>query len=116
MRFRLFIALLAVLTAGAVACGSGSDAPSCESAEKSSTVTLADFSYTPDCMAADAGATLHLDNQGEAPHTFTVEGSPVSVDVGPGEQADADLAGLAPGTYTVICTFHSQMKATLEVG
>jgi plastocyanin len=38
------------------------------------------------------------------------------VDVAAGAQGSADLSGVAAGTYTVLCTYHPQMKATIEVG
>jgi plastocyanin len=116
MRYRGALAALGMLAAGAVACSGSADPPPCPRFEATSSVTMADFSYTPACIGTGVGASLQLDNRGEAPHTFTVEGSQVSVDVPAGEQASADLGGLSPGTYTVICTYHPQMKATLEVG
>jgi plastocyanin len=116
MRIRLLIVVVATLTSVAVACSSGgSDPPSCASFDTSTSVAMADFSFTPECIGADAGATLDLDNGGDAPHTFTVEGTPVSVDVPAGEHATADLADVTPGTYTVVCTYHPQMKAVLRV-
>lgn len=117
MRFPMLLAVMATIAAGAVACsGGGSDAPSCSSYQAEDSVTMADFSYTPACISAPGGATLTLDNQGDAPHTFTVEGTPVSVEVQAGDHATADLGGVGPGTYTVMCTYHPQMKATIQVG
>ena len=75
-----------------------------------------DFSYGPACVQIDAGSTVALDNVGAAPHTFTVEGTDVSADVAAGEQGSVDLSGVATGSYTVLCTYHPQMKATIEVG
>ena len=75
-----------------------------------------DFRYGPACVQVDPGGTLTLDNVGAAPHTFTVEGTEVSVDVAAGAQGSADLSGVAAGFYTVLCTYHPQMKATIEVG
>jgi plastocyanin len=116
MRIRLLILVMATLTSGVVACsGGGSDPPTCASFDTSTSVAMADFSFTPACIGADGGATLSLDNGGNAPHTFTVEGTPVSVDVPAGEHASADLADVTPGTYTVVCTYHPQMKAVLRV-
>ncbi len=50
-------------------------------------VELADFAFRPDCLSADAGATIALENTGDAPHTFTVEGTDVDVNVTPGPRA-----------------------------
>src|SRR5262245_28118403 len=98
MRLRVLVAIVATVASGAVACSGGSDAPACPSFQAGDSVTMADFSFTPACIEAGAGATLSLDNQGEAPHTFTVDGTSVSVDVPAGQSASADLADVATGT------------------
>ena len=96
----------------------GDDAPAepCTDPVSATSVELADFAFRPDCLSADAGATIALDNTGDAPHTFTVGGTAVDVRVDAGETGDAVLAGIDPGTYAVTCTFHPQMTATLTVG
>ena len=105
------------LTLGGIACGAGASEPSaCSTFTTSTSVEMDDFSYGPACVQVDPGGTLTLDNVGAAPHTFTVEGTEVSVDVAAGAQGSADLSGVAAGTYTVLCTYHPQMKATMEVG
>jgi plastocyanin len=111
-----FIVLFASVAFGTVACSSGDTGSSGCTSPSEGDVAIADFSYTPSCIAARPGATIGLSNEGEAPHTFTVEGTQVSVDLQAGDHGSADLAGVAPGTYSVICTYHPQMKATLEVG
>ena len=104
-------------TLGGIACGAaGSEPPACSTFTTSTSVEMDDFRYGPACVQVDPGGTLTLDNVGAAPHTFTVEGTEVSVDVAAGAQGSADLSGVAAGTYTVLCTYHPQMKATIEVG
>ena len=105
------------LTLGGIACGAaGSEPPACSTFTTSTSVEMDDFRYGPACVQVDPGGTLTLDNVGAAPHTFTVEGTEVSVDVAAGAQGSADLSGVAAGFYTVLCTYHPQMKATIEVG
>ncbi|MFI5393193.1 MAG: cupredoxin domain-containing protein [Myxococcota bacterium] len=105
------------LVLGGIACGAaGSEPSACSTFTTSTAVEMDDVSYGPACVQVDAGSTLALDNVGAAPHTFTVEGTEVSVDVAAGTQGSADLSGVAAGTYTVLCTYHPQMKATIEVG
>lgn len=104
-------------TLGGIACGAaGSEPPACSTFTTSTSVEMDDFRYGPACVQVDPGGTLTLDNVGAAPHTFTVEGTEVSVDVAAGAQGSADLSGVAAGFYTVLCTYHPQMKATIEVG
>lgn len=110
--------LIAVaLAAFGVGCSSSSAKPaSCTDAVSTSTVTLADFSFTPACTAATAGATLTITNAGALPHTFTVSGTSVNVLVQNGETKDLPLTGLAPGTYPVVCSLHPQMTGSLKIG
>jgi plastocyanin len=117
MRRSAAITITLALAMAGVSCGAGGSEPSaCSTFTTSTIVEMDDFSFGPACVQVDAGSTLTLDNVGAAPHTFTVEGTEVSVDVAAGAQGSADLSGLAAGTYTVLCTYHPQMKATIEVG
>jgi plastocyanin len=109
--------LLVVLAVLAPACGGDSAPPEpCTDPAPVTSVELADFVFRPDCLSADAGATIALDNTGDAPHTFTVEGTDVDVNVDAGSSGEANLGTVDPGTYTVTCTFHPQMEATLTIG
>ncbi len=101
-----------------VACG-GEEAKSpetCTDPVAATTVELADFAFRPDCLSADAGATIALDNTGDAIHTFTLTGTDVDASVDAGDSGEASLSGVEPGTYAVTCTYHPQMVATLTVG
>ena len=95
----------------------GEDAPpkACTDPVAATTVDLADFAFRPDCLSADAGATMSLENTGDALHTFTVVGTGVDVSVDAGSSGEASLAGVEPGTYAVTCTLHPQMVANLTV-
>ncbi len=108
------LALLTLLTA----CGGDEAKPpeGCTDPVAATTVELADFAFRPDCLSTDAGATITLDNTGDAPHTFTVTGTDVDFEVDAGTSVDARLSGVDPGTYAVTCTYHPQMEATLMVG
>ena len=109
----LALAALLLLTA----CGDGEKPPEgCTDPVAATTVELADFAFRPDCLSANAGSPITLDNTGDAPHTFTVEGTDVDFDVDAGTSLDASLSGVEPGTYAVTCTYHPQMVATLTVG
>jgi hypothetical protein len=106
-------ALMLVILA---ACGGGPEPdPSCTQPEPTSSVELADFDFAPVCIGAASGATISLDNTGVAPHTFTVEGTDVDVNVPAGSVGEADLSGIDSGAYAVTCTYHPQITATLRV-
>lgn len=117
MHRTLSIIITLSLTLGEIACGAaGSEPSACSTFTRPTAIEMDDFSYGPACVQVDSGGTLALSNVGAAPHTFTVEGTDVSVDVAAGAQGSTDLSGVATGTYTVLCTYHPQMKATIEVG
>ncbi|HSL12355.1 MAG TPA: cupredoxin domain-containing protein [Actinomycetota bacterium] len=103
------------------ACGGGGedaagDAAGADTdASASRTVTLVDNAYEPADPVIAAG-DVELVNEGQAPHTFTIEGEDVDVQVGAGQTATATV-DLAPGSYTLFCEFHRAqgMETTLTV-
>jgi plastocyanin len=116
MRITLMSSIAAVvLTLAACSSEPPSAAEVCPSPTDTTSVEIADFSYTPGCVAADAGTTLELRNTGDAPHTFTVNETEIDVEVDAGGTDTVDLAGVAPGTYEVVCTLHPQMEAALQI-
>ena len=108
--------LLALVTLLAACQGDGSPPEACTDPVAATTVELADFEFRPDCLSADAGATITLENTGDVLHTFTVGGTDVDFEVDAGTSVEASLSGVEPGTYAVTCTLHPQMVATLTVG
>jgi len=98
------------------ACGGGGDGgDSGGDGAASSTVTMQDNVFAPSDPVIAAGE-VELVNEGESPHTFTVEGEAVDVDVDAG-QTVTETIDLAPGTYTLFCEFHRAqgMEGTLTV-
>lgn len=100
-----------------VACGSGgAETPeACTDPVPADTVELADFEFRPGCLEAEAGASIKVENTGEAPHTFTVEGTDVDLVLAAGSSTEVGIAGVDPGRYAVTCTYHPQMTAILTV-
>ena len=80
-----------------------------------STVVMSDNTYEPSSLTIAAGE-VELVNEGEAPHTFTVEGEAVDIEVEAGQTVTENV-DLEPGTYTVFCQFHRAqgMEGTLTV-
>ncbi len=111
-------AILAAVGAAIVlaSCG-GDEPPACENPQTASTVTMGDFFYEPTCLETAGGAQLEVVNEGDAPHTFTVEGADetVEVDVPAGDRATLVVPPLGASTYRVICTYHPQMEAALRI-
>jgi plastocyanin len=109
---RLLVLALAMLVP---ACGDDASPEPCTDPIAATSVELADFTFRPDCLSADVGTTMSLENTGDALHTFTVTGTDVDVSVDAGASGEASLSGIAPGTYAITCTLHPQMVATLTV-
>jgi plastocyanin len=111
------IAVLLVLAFATLPGCGGDDAPPepCTDPVATTSVELADFAFRPDCFSTGTGATITLENTGDALHTFTVTGTDVDVSVDAGASGEASLSGVAAGTYAVTCTLHPQMVATLTV-
>jgi plastocyanin len=95
--------------------GGGDDAGPPAGGEASSTVTLRDNAFEPADPVITAG-TVELMNEGESPHTFTIEGEDVDVEVDAGQTTIATV-DLPAGTYTLFCSFHrgQGMEGTLTV-
>ena len=108
--------VMAVCFIGVVACSGGSDEPPpCTDPTETTSVVMSDFAFGPSCLRVDRDATVSLDNEGAAPHTFTLDDTEVNADVPAGDRGSANLTGVAPGTYTVICTYHPQMVAVITI-
>jgi plastocyanin len=77
-------------------------------------LTMIDNEFQPADLAVASGTELELSNEGEAPHTFTVEGIDEQVDPGQSSSVTVDLE---PGEYDFVCTFHEAqgMTGTLTV-
>jgi plastocyanin len=108
-----FVGLLVLAACG----GGGGDADDGDGdgATAGSTVTMRDNTFAP-ADPVIAGGAVELVNEGESPHTFTVEGEAVDVEVAAGETV-TETIDLAPGTYTLFCEFHrgQGMEGTLTV-
>jgi plastocyanin len=99
------------------ACGGGDEPAVCENPRAVTTVAMGDFFYEPGCVEAAAGAALEIVNEGNAPHTFTVEAdASAEVDLSAGERATLTVPELSAGTYPVTCSYHPQMEGALRVG
>ena len=114
------LASISVIAAVAImlgACGSDAASPEelCPTPTQGTTVEMADFSYAPGCISVAAGTSLEVRNVGEAPHTFTVNGTDVDEQVDAGGSTTIDLSSVAAGTYEVVCTLHPQMEGALQV-
>ena len=95
----------------------GDDGSGDDKGATAATVTTNNFSFDPGEFEIAGGSEITVKNgNANTPHTFTVSGTDVNVEVGPLESEDA-LIDLKPGTYDFFCSFHraQNMVGTLTV-
>jgi len=113
---RRLLVCLAIAVAALPACStSGGGGTTCDTPTKTTTVDMQNMAFTTACVSATANDTLSLVNHDQAPHTFTVKGTSINVNIDGGQTQSAALTGIAPGTYSVICTYHPTMTETLQI-
>ena len=117
MRVRAIIMTGAILALGS-ACSSDDPSappPACDTPQDVESVSMGEFFYEPVCVQAENGTTIEVVNEGDAPHTYTVEGTDLESNLSPRDTGELTFQGLTPGTiYEVTCDYHSNMTAALE--
>ena len=79
------------------------------------TVQVNNFLFAPSNIEVAAGSEIEVKNgNANTPHTFTVEGTDIDLELSPTDSEDVTI-DVNPGSYDVICRFHGQMTATLTV-
>lgn len=114
-RRRMAVALVAAALAVTVS-GCGGDDAAVDTSDADLTFVATDFAYDPDTTTVAAGAvTIELDNQGNTPHNWLIEGqeSATEVDTKAGEQI-VETIDLEPGTYTFYCNVVGHREAGME--
>jgi plastocyanin len=102
MKMTPWVLLVALLAA----CGGGGDTDGAagEDAVPADTLVMSDNAFEPQSWSVTSG-TYTLDNQGQALHNLTVEGTDIDVDVQPGQTQEVDI-DLDPGEYEMVCEYH----------
>jgi plastocyanin len=123
MPIRLLAALALAPAVLLAACGGDDDdnggattAPAGGEAETLD-VTATDFAFDASELSASAGGTLtiHLVNDGAAPHSFTIDGV-IEVEADGGAEATSDSFTVPEGDVMFYCKYHpTQMQGTLAV-
>jgi hypothetical protein len=73
-----------------------------------SSVSEADYQFTPARIVIGTNQSLRIDNAGPSLHNLSVAGSQVDLDTAPGETTRTESIGgaLKPGTYSFFCKYH----------
>lgn len=71
-------------------------------------VELDDFYIGPTFIQAEAGATItvHLTNEGDSTHTFTIDEADVDEELAPGDTRDVEVTVPDADSTVVYCRFH----------
>jgi len=76
------------------------------------TVSLNNYLFQPADLEVASGTDLEVENaNSRTPHTFTVVGEDVDVELAP-LTTETTTIDLPPGTYDVICRFHEELGMT----
>jgi plastocyanin len=112
---KLALVLVALLLVTATGCGgsgddNGSTAGCVDLSTRGSafTIRLSGLQFHPSCFTASASQNLTVVNEDSTLHSFTIEGTPIDIDVEGGQTLHLDpVAGrVEPGTYELICKYH----------
>ena len=81
------------------------------------TVTIADFTFDPNCFTASASQGITVVNEDDVGHTFTMVGTDINVPIAGGDTFNGEpISGVVePGTYEFVCTIHPQMTGEVTV-
>ena len=78
-----------------------------------------DFYFEPTVLTGEAGQTIliELENEGNAPHTFTIDDQGVDVEVEAGRSGEAEVTFPDSGEVLFYCRFHQGqgMRGGLKV-
>jgi plastocyanin len=90
----------------------GSETAGSGGAPASVHVVLTEFAIDPGSITIAQDGVLHVENTGSTAHNIAVVGEDYKIsDLAAGDSGELDLAGLAPGEYTVICTIAGHESA-----
>jgi plastocyanin len=66
------------------------------------------YYFDPTVLSGSAGQqiTVHVENKGSLPHTFTIDAQQISVQLQPGDEQDVQVALPSSGTVEFYCAFH----------
>jgi plastocyanin len=66
------------------------------------------YFFEPTILSGSAGQTLtvHVENKGTVPHTFTIDAQNISVELQPGDQKDIQVTLPTSGAVEFYCMFH----------
>ncbi len=115
---RVAVGVGLALSLALAACGGDGDEPPLPGDDDESpttgqpTLTMIDNEFQPSTLTIGP-SELRIVNEGQAPHTFTLEDGSIDVELEPGDSTTETIE--AVGTQKFECRFHPGMEGTLVV-
>jgi plastocyanin len=77
-------------------------------------IVAENIAFSPTSLTIDTGTEIQVENADSTEHTFTVDGTGIDEDLGPGAQVGVTI-DLEAGDYDFFCKIHPSMTGTLTV-
>lgn len=111
MRTRSLVLGAALALTGVACSGGGDGSTDCVDLTgegETFTVRMVGLEFVPSCFTASAAQAITVVNEDASVHSFTLEGTPIDIDVSGGETFNGEpVTGVvAPGTYELVCRYH----------
>jgi plastocyanin len=76
-----------------------------------------EYYFSPTVLSGTASQkiTVHLENKGTLPHTFTIDDQNISVELQPGDEKDIQVSLPASGSVEFYCQFHHSLGMAGEL-
>jgi len=105
----LVVALVALVT---VAGNNGNGDSGGSVSAGGTTVTLTEFTLSPDSVTVPVGGAITVVNNGTVAHNLSIDGTDLKTkDLSPGDSATLDLSDLDEGMYTMFCAVSGHKDA-----
>ena len=75
------------------------------------------YYFDPTVLSGSAAQklTVHVENKGTVPHTFTIDAQSISVELQPGDEKDVQVALPSSGVVEFYCQFHHSLGMAGEL-
>ena len=115
MKYRLHIAMLAILLASQIAGhGPNTSAAAQDAKPAPAEVKIDNFSFTPPTITVPAGTTVRWTNRDDIPHTVVSDDQSFKSKAMDTDEAFSQTF-TKPGTYSYFCSIHPHMTGKVVV-
>ncbi|MGH2672633.1 MAG: cupredoxin domain-containing protein [Actinomycetota bacterium] len=96
------------VTGGTAPTGDGANCVDLTGEGVAFTIRLEKNEFVPNCFTASASQGITIVNADTALHNFTIQDTPIDVDIPPGDEFNGEpITGVVdPGLYVLVCKYH----------